>query len=174
MSNEFHSSNSIVSKLRASNSSFRKQTKIMNKIVIFLYRSYVLPIFGIGKIMLVIETIGRRTGKKRRTPTLHNTFYTNVITLYSARGKNADWIRNIRAQKEKIVFIYKGFKRYRAKAIFVDEPEERIKHLQYFCENYNGAKFVFGYNKKKHEDIFKTEDFRLFAQTLEFVQIIPI
>ena len=174
MSNEFPSSNSIVSKHRASKSSFRKQTKIMNKVLVFLYRFYVLPIFGIGKSMLVIETIGRRTGKRRRTPTLHNTFYTNNITLYSARGKNADWIRNIRAQKEKIVFVYKGFKRFRAKAIFVDEPEEKIKHLRFFCENYKGAKFVFGYNKKKHKNIFDTEGFNLFAQTLEFVQLVPL
>lgn len=173
MSYEFPSSNSIVSKYRASNSSFRKQTKRMNKIVICLYRFYVLPLFGIGKSVLVIETIGRKTGKKRRTPTLHNSFYTNKITLYSARGKNADWIRNIRAQKEQEIIVYKGFKRFRAKAIFVDEPEEKIKHLRYFCENYKGAKFVFGYNKKNHKDIFETEDFRLFAQTLEFVQLVP-
>ena len=46
-----------------------KKWRILNKILVVpFYRAKILPLFGFGKIFLLIETKGRITGKKRRTP----------------------------------------------------------------------------------------------------------
>ena len=46
-----------------------KKWRILNKyLVLPLYRLSILPLFGFGRIFLILTTKGRKTGKKRRTP----------------------------------------------------------------------------------------------------------
>ncbi|MHA1668450.1 MAG: nitroreductase/quinone reductase family protein [Candidatus Heimdallarchaeaceae archaeon] len=150
---------------------FRFFVKVVNKTLIFLYRIYLLPIVGIGKYLILLETIGRKTGKKHCTPVLCRKFYTEKLTLYSARGQKSDWLKNILHTKEHIVNIQKGFKKFQAKAELIEEEEEKIKHLRYFFEHFKDAKQIFGYNKKKHKDIFELKQFSDLVKIIEFIQL---
>jgi deazaflavin-dependent oxidoreductase (nitroreductase family) len=53
----------------------------------------------IGKIILLLTTTGRRSGKKRVTPLQYELIGSDYY-LGAARGTKADWVRNIQACPE--------------------------------------------------------------------------
>ncbi|NPD90055.1 MAG: nitroreductase family deazaflavin-dependent oxidoreductase [Asgard group archaeon] len=165
---------SIVARHQKGNVRFRKFTKQLNRIFSFLYRINLLPLFGVGRTMILLKTIGRKTGKKRTTPVLCRIFHTGELTLYSARGKKADWLRNILADEKKQTNIQKGFRRMKVEAKLVEPVEEREEHLKYWFENLDDAKYIFGYERDKHGDVTATEEFKKIAKSIEFIQLIPV
>ena len=168
------SKGSIVDRHQRGTKKFKKSVKVLNTIIISLYRINFLPLFGIGKSISILTTIGRKTGKKRRRPILCRPFHTGILTLYSARGKEADWLKNIFANENCTAKIQKGFKKLEVKATLIEDFEDKLEHLKYFCENFSDAKTIFGYDKKKHGDIFDTKEFKNLAQIIDFVQLIPV
>ena len=165
---------SIVARHQRGDLKFRKTTKILNGVFGILYRIYFLPLFGIGKSMILLKTIGRKTGKKRFTPVLCKVYYTGELTLYSARGLRADWLKNILATENQQAEIQKGFKKIRVSIKIIESIDEREEHLKFWMENFSDAKFIFGYQKRKHGDVTKTEEFKNIAKMIEFIQLIPI
>ncbi|MCE7743296.1 MAG: nitroreductase family deazaflavin-dependent oxidoreductase [Candidatus Heimdallarchaeota archaeon] len=165
---------SIVAMHKKRTLSFKIFNRIMNGLLIFLYKIYLLPLFGIGNKIILVHTIGRKTGKKRTTPTLIFTFYTGKFTLYVARGLKAHWLKNILATEDKIFKIQKGFRKWRVKATLVEDKVEKFKHLKFYFEELPEAKNIFGYDKKKHGDVFDTEEFTKILDIVEFVQLIPV
>ncbi len=165
---------SIVARHRKRTKSFHRFNKIMNGIVIFLYRIYLLPLFGIGKKIVLIHTRGRKTGKRRTTPVLALKFYTDKLTFYIARGKKAHWLKNILAAEDQAFKIQKGFKRMRVKGTLVTDSDEKFKHLKFYFEELEEARFIFGYEKEKHGDVFETKEFRAILNIIEFLQIEPV
>ncbi len=168
------SDKSIVARHQKGDAKFRKITNRLNRVFSFLYRINLLPIFGVGKSMILLKTIGRKTGKKRITPVLCRVFHTGELTLYSARGMKADWLKNILADEKKQTNIQKGFKRMRVQARIVEPTEEREEHLKHWFENLDDAKYIFGYKRNKHGDVTETEEFKKIAKTIEFIQLIPV
>ena len=69
--------------------------KHIQKLHRFLYAAGLGPI--IGRIILLLTTTGRKTGKKRITPLQYEQI-DGKYYLGSARGLQADWVRNIQAQ----------------------------------------------------------------------------
>lgn len=165
---------SIVARHRKRTKSFHRFNKIMNGVVIFLYRIYLLPLFGMGKTIVLVHTRGRITGKRRTTPVLALRFYTEKLTFYIARGKKAHWLRNILAAEDHIFKIQKGFKRVKVKGILVSDSDEKFRHLKFYFEELDEARFIFGYEKEKHGDVFETEEFRAILDIIEFLQIEPV
>lgn len=153
---------------------FRIFNKIINGLLIFFYKIYLLPLFGIGNKMVLIHTVGSKTGKKRTTPTLIFTFYTGKYTLYVARGKKAHWLKNILATEDQIIKIQKGFKKWKVKAKLVENLEEKSMHLRQYFDEFSEAKSIFGYDKKKHGNVFETEEYKKILDIVEFVQLIPV
>ncbi|MHA1954625.1 MAG: nitroreductase/quinone reductase family protein [Candidatus Heimdallarchaeaceae archaeon] len=175
MSEKFKlSEKSIVARHQKGDAKFRKSTKRLNQVFSYLYRINLLPLFGVGRSMIILKTIGRKTGRKRFTPVLCRVFHTGELTLYSARGMKADWLKNILADEKKQTNIQKGFRRLKVQAIVVKPTEEREEHLKYWFENLDDAKYIFGYKRKKHGDVTKTEEFKKIARTIEFIQLIPV
>ena len=162
---------SIVARHHEGKKLFRFFNKIMNGVFIFLYRIYFLPLFGIGRTMVLVHTIGRKTGKKRTTPVLALQFYTGKLTFYVARGRKAHWLKNILAAENQMIKIQKGFKRMKAKVVLVKDKDEKYNHLKYYFEELDEAKYIFGYDKKKHGDVFKTIEFNKILEMIEFLQI---
>ncbi len=77
-----------------------KKFKLMNKyLVVPLYRLNILPLFFIGRIVVLLYTKGRKSGKKRITPVEYRK-YNDKLLLFSSRGKKGDWYRNIIANPE--------------------------------------------------------------------------
>lgn len=166
--------NSIVARHRERTKSFHIFNKIMNGVLIFLYRIYLLPLFGLGSKIVLVHTKGRKTGKKRTTPVLALWFYTDKLTFYIARGKKAHWLKNILATKNHEFKIQKGFKRTKVRGILITDSGEKYKHLKFYFEELDEARFIFGYDKKKHGDVSETEEFREILDLIEFLQIEPV
>ena len=69
-----------------------KKYKRLNKyLVIPLYRLRIMPLLGFGRIFLILTSIGRKTGKKRRTP-LEYHWIDGIMTIFSGRGENSGWL----------------------------------------------------------------------------------
>src|SRR3954466_8072950 len=50
---------------------------------------------GIAPWWVLIETVGRRTGKPRRTPLARGPFDADTTWLISVHGAHASWVQNI-------------------------------------------------------------------------------
>lgn len=74
-----------------------QRMKYIQKIHRVLYAIGLAPI--IGKIILLLTTTGRKTGLKRVTPLQYEEI-NGKYYLGSARGLNADWVRNIQANPQ--------------------------------------------------------------------------
>ena len=121
-----------------------------------------------------MDTIGWKTGKRRTTPVLALHFYTEYLTLYIARGMKSHWLKNILASEDQIFRIQKGFKKIQVQGVLIEDQDEKFKHLKYYFEELLEARYIFGYDKKKHGDVFQTEEFKEILDMIEFLQIIPI
>jgi deazaflavin-dependent oxidoreductase (nitroreductase family) len=50
---------------------------------------------GIAPWWVLIETVGRRTGKQRRTPLARGPFDGDTTWLISVHGSHASWVKNV-------------------------------------------------------------------------------
>jgi len=93
--------------------------KNIQKIHRFLYALGLGPL--VGRIILLLTTTGRRSGKKRVAPLQ----YEEIDGLYylgAARGLKADWLRNIQACPQ--VEVHVGAKRFCGTAEVVNDPSK--------------------------------------------------
>src|SRR5512141_916204 len=91
--------------------------KNIQKIHRLLYALGLGPL--VGKIILLLTTTGRRSGKKRVTPLQ----YEEIGGLYylgAARGLKADWVRNIQSCPD--VEVHVGAKHFPGRAEIVTDP----------------------------------------------------
>lgn len=171
MVNTLPAKGSIVYRHQERKSGFTKFERRLNRVFIFLYRTYFLPLLGLGRVMILIQTIGRKTGKKRIKPVLCRRFYTDKLTLYSPRGMKADWLKNILATEDHIFKIQKGFRKLKVKATLIQDEAVKLQHLEHWFNNFPDAKNIFGYDKTKHQGIIGTEEFNNLAKMIEFIQL---
>lgn len=166
---EIPAPDSILAKLMKGEPTMLNRIRKINKVIAFLYRSYIAPFLGLGFIFLVMETVGRKTGKKRFTPVEYHRLYENRITVVSSRGREADWVKNIKAHGN-TVRLHVGFKKYEAKALFIDNVNTKQELLKSYCIKYPFfSKMLFGIDVKTDKHILDSEAFRSLADNLEFV-----
>lgn len=91
--------------------------KNIQKIHRLLYAVGLGPI--IGRIILLLTTTGRKSGKKRVTPMQYEAIGCDYY-VGSARGLKADWVRNIQANPH--VEVRVGSKHFQGTAEIVTEP----------------------------------------------------
>jgi len=164
---------SLLAKIMKGEPTTVKRMRKINKIVAFLYRSYIAPLLGLGFIFVLMETVGRKTGKKRFTPVEYHLLYENKITVISSRGREADWVKNMKANNT--VRLHVGFKEYEAKALFIDNTDTKKELLKSYCVKYPlFSKILFGIDVRKNKHILDSEAFRSLADSLEFVAFEPI
>lgn len=146
-----------------------KKFKIYNKyIVIPLYRLKILPLLGFGRIFLILTTQGRKTGKKRRTP-LEYRRREGIITIFSARGEDAGWLKNIRAHPDTLM-VRHGFHRFQPQVEFVTNEDQKLEIMKWYVVNYSkAAKMLFGWNPK--DDDPETTNF---TNLLKLISIIKL
>lgn len=75
----------------------------------------------VGRIVLLLTTTGRRSGRKRVTPLQYEEI-DGVYYLGAARGLKADWLRNIQANPR--VELRVGAKRFQGCAEVVTDPAQ--------------------------------------------------
>jgi deazaflavin-dependent oxidoreductase (nitroreductase family) len=146
-----------------------KKWRLLNKIfMVPLYRARLLPLLGFGKIFLMIETKGRTTGKKRRTPVEYRRFE-NIITLISARGLDAGWLKNIQANPSD-VYIRKGFRGFKPRIEIINSESKKLDFLYWYVENCGkSAKMLFGWEPKN--DTIESTDFSRMVKAMTIVQV---
>jgi deazaflavin-dependent oxidoreductase (nitroreductase family) len=96
-------------------------TKMKNiqKIHRLLYAIGLGPL--VGKIVLLLTTTGRRSGKKRVTP-LQYEMIGNDCYIGAARGVKADWVRNIQINPQ--VELRVGAKHFQGTAEVITDPSK--------------------------------------------------
>ena len=120
---------------------------INNYLVTPLYRIGILPLLGFSRIFLLLITIGGETGKRRISP-LEFHRINNAIHIFSARGKEADWFKNLQKNPEKVK-VKLGFHSFKPKIEIIRSRKEKSEVLKWYVRNHpNAAKHIFGWNSK--------------------------
>lgn len=146
-----------------------RKWKVLNKyLVLPLYRLRILPLFGFGKIFLILETKGRNTGKKRRTPLEYHRI-NGTITIFSSRGEDSGWMKNIRANPD-ILLVRHGFRKFQPRVEIVGNRDETLRILKWYLENHGrSSKMLFGWNPKTDDP--ETTDY---TNLLEMITVVKL
>ena len=94
---------------------------------VWLFRARLGFIFG--KRIVMLEHIGRRSGKLRRTPLEVVKRDEDAYTLCSGTGSNADWYRNIRNQPATALWV--GSRPYTVDQRFLSDSEAATVFAEY-------------------------------------------
>jgi deazaflavin-dependent oxidoreductase (nitroreductase family) len=109
-----------------------------------LYRFGILPLFIWSRTIMLLTTMGRRSGKSRDTPIGYFRIG-GVIHLFSTWGKGSGWYKNLIASPGD-VSIQIGLRRWPVYAQILTEPEEIQRTLdQFVTESPNQAQNLFGW-----------------------------
>ncbi len=81
----------------------------------------------IGRFVLLLTTIGRKSGKPRVTPLVYEE-RAGEILIASARGSSADWLKNILANPNVAVCV--GNRRFPGRAELVTDPNRIADYLE--------------------------------------------
>jgi len=130
----------------------RQIFKLLNKFfMVPMFRLGFGPIMGnpFTGYMMVLKTIGRKTGKVRHVP-VNYTIHKGNIYCISGFRKKADWYRNLIATPE-IELIMPGGNLY-ARMEEISEPEERRIVTRQILINAGFAGYFEGYNPRNISD----------------------
>ena len=147
-----------------------KQWSSLNKwLIIPLYRIYLLPLLGFGKIFLLLQTEGRISGKKRYTP-LEYRKVDNIVTVVSSRGNESGWMKNIRKNPDKVE-VRIGFHKFKPQIEILDDEQSKEQFYNYYVSHYgSSAKFLFGWDPKTDE--IESSDFSKLIKGTTMVKFI--
>ncbi|MFX1601275.1 MAG: nitroreductase/quinone reductase family protein [Promethearchaeota archaeon] len=145
-----------------------KRFKKLNKcLIIPLYRIKLLPLFGLGRIFLLLITKGRISGKKVRTPLEYHKI-DGTITVVSGRGESADWLKNIKANPD-AVRIKHGFHSFQPQIEIITDEEEILKLTKWYVTKHKRvAKLLFGWNPKLDDP--ETTNFSKLTQLIVLIK----
>jgi len=123
---------------------FLKRFKFLNKYVVKpFYKIGLIPLFGIGRFLILIYTKGRKSDLERITP-IEYQIINGVIHIFVGRGIKADWFKNMVTNPED-VWIQKGFKKFPVDFEIIEEKEEISRVFEWFVSSVPiMPRFVFG------------------------------
>ena len=149
-----------------SSKKYLKIFKIVNKIVVPLYRLRILPLFGFGFRLLLLTTKGRKSGKKRRNPVEYFKI-DNTIYIVSGYGKKSFWYRNIEVYPDD-VFVQVGFRSFHAKVDIIEgkDLEEFFRWMVVEKPKYSKA----GFGWDPNDDASKA-DFSYIASIMRVIRL---
>jgi len=148
-----------------------KKWRMVNKyLVLPLYRLRILPLLGIGRIILILTTKGRITGKKRRMP-LEYHWIEGVITIFSSRGEDAGWIKNMHIYPD-ATSVRHGFHHFQPQLDFVTDEDQKLNVMKWYVGNHGrAAKMLFGWNPKIDDP--ETTDFSKMLNMITIIKLRP-
>jgi len=152
---------------RAKERSLRWFRRLNNFLVVPLYRVRLLPLLGVGRVILLLTTRGRRTGRTRRTP-LEYRVMDGVIHVFSARGRRADWLRNMRANPDAVT-VQVGFREFRTVFELVEDEDKPDLFRFYVTEYPRAARMLLGWDPRT--DNPETADFGSLLDLLEVIRL---
>jgi deazaflavin-dependent oxidoreductase (nitroreductase family) len=126
---------------------------LVRRIFWFLNKFFMVPMFrsGLGPFfgnpltgyIMVLKTIGRKSGKVRFAPVNYSIHQGNVYCISGAR-KEADWYRNLYANPEIDMILPGGTVYAQMDEIF--DPDEKVLIARQVLKNAGFAGFFEGYN----------------------------
>ena len=101
----------------------------------YLHRAMYAAGFGpvIGRIILLLTTTGRKSGKRRITPVQYEEI-DGILYIGSARGTHADWVRNIAADPRIEVRVKN--RHFRGEGELIQDPARVADYLQTRLEHH--------------------------------------
>jgi len=146
-----------------------KRWQGLNKyFMIPLYRANILPLFGIGKVILLLTTKSVKSGKKRKTPLEYRTF-NGIITIFSAFGEKSVWVKNLRAYPDDVL-VKKGFYMFKPRVEILEDMNQKTELMKTYVSRFGrAAQLLFGWNPK--EDDPESTDF---SRILDLIAIIKL
>jgi deazaflavin-dependent oxidoreductase (nitroreductase family) len=144
---------------------YLKMFKIMNKLVVPLYRLRILAPLGFRLLLMTHK--GRKTGKTRRTPVEYFKVE-KTITVVSGYGKKANWFRNIKQNPEE-VYVQVGFRGFHPRVEIIEEQKELEKFFKWLViNNPRYSKAGFGWDPKNDDP--ETHDFSYIASLMRVIK----
>ncbi|MHA1913189.1 MAG: nitroreductase family deazaflavin-dependent oxidoreductase [Promethearchaeota archaeon] len=146
-----------------------KKFRRLNKFLVLpLYRTRFLPLLGFGRIFLVLTTRGRISGKIRKTPLEYHRI-DGIITIFSGRGEDSGWFKNLRANPES-VWVRHGFHSFLARIEIVLDDREKLEIFKwYVIKHSRSAKMLFGWDRK--EDNPDSTDFSNLINSISIIRL---
>ena len=114
----------------------------------------------IGRFVLLLGTYGRRSGQLRLTPLVYEE-QGETILVASARGRSADWLRNIRANPK--VQVRVGRRYFHGLAEVTTDPERIADYLER----------QFGRNARAFGAIFRAEGLPSTPSRADLIRFAP-
>ena len=105
--------------------------KNVQKIHRFLYAIGLGPL--VGRLILLLTTTGRRSGKRRVTP-LQYEMIAGDYYVGAARGLKADWVRNVRSDPQ--IEVRAGSKHFQGMAELVTDPSKFADFMEVRLERH--------------------------------------
>jgi deazaflavin-dependent oxidoreductase (nitroreductase family) len=150
---------------------FHANIRFINKYVVLAYRIGLLPLLGVGRSLMLIVTLGRKSGKQRFFPVSHIDLDGEKLLL-SGWGRDSNWYKNIAARPES-VHLRVGFRRIRVKPVFVESEEEKLGILRrIIAEKPGDAERLFGWDPRT--DRLQDADFSPMVEKVLFVRFLPV
>jgi len=144
---------------------FRRLNRFL---VVPLYRLRILPLLGAGRVILVLATKGRRSGKTRWTP-LEYRRRGDEIFVFSGRGERADWFRNMEADRGSVRVLL-GFREHRPRVEVVEEEDEKVDLFRFYVSTWPwAAKTMLGWDPELDDP--ETADFEPLIELLEVIRL---
>ncbi|MFC1960478.1 nitroreductase/quinone reductase family protein [Chloroflexota bacterium] len=150
-------------------SRFLNSFKIINKIIVPLYRWRVLPLLGLHRHarLYVITTKGRKSGKQRYTPLEYFVLDGEVYGGVTNPAKS-QWHKNILANPDD-VWVQMGFRCFHARIEYLND-EEFIEAIKLYTLQYPKAVAIaWGWDPKR--DDVETADFSPMLKVYRFFRI---
>ncbi len=124
----------------------------------------------LGRLVLLLTTYGRKTGKPRVTPLQYEELNGNIY-LGAALGQKADWLRNIQANPR--VHIQVKNQRFFAHAEVITDPAAVVDYLKLRLERH--PKMVGAMLRGEGLPANPTnEDLSTYAASLAVVKVTPL
>ncbi|MBY8999567.1 MAG: nitroreductase family deazaflavin-dependent oxidoreductase [Candidatus Heimdallarchaeota archaeon] len=146
-----------------------KRWKRLNKyFTIPLYKSGIFPLFGFGKIFLLLFTKGRKTGKTRVTP-LEYRRKDGEVYVVAGRGGKAHWFNNLTANPDDMK-VKIGFRKFPARYELIEDVATKNQFFTWYVTKFpRDAKFLFGWDSKN--DNPEMVDFTNFSKLIKLIKI---
>lgn len=135
---------------------FHPRIKFTNRLVVPLYKLRVLPLLGLGRVIMLLTTKGRKSKEMRDFPIGYHRI-DGTVCVFSGWGKEANWYKNLMAYPED-VYVQIGFRRFHARPEVVEDPQELKQIIErLILQSPAEARTLMGWDPER--DDLETADF---------------
>lgn len=149
---------------------FNARLKQGNRFMAPLYKVGILPLLGMGNLMMVLTTRGRKSNELRDTPIGYFRL-DGIIYVFSGWGTRANWYKNMLACPDD-VFLQVGLHHFHVRAELIEDPQaKRLAVERLIQQDPRGAKLLMGWDVEI--DRPESADFSLMIEKVVIVRYHP-